>query len=43
MDEQDEIVEKNIISLKKCVEKNHDTVECKAQKSKNGFDFLKYG
>ena len=43
MDELDEIAEKNIISLKKCVEKNHDTVECKAQKSKNGFDFLKYG
>ena len=43
MDELDEIVEKNIISLKKCVEKNYNTVECKAQRSKNGFDFLKYG
>lgn len=42
-DELDKIVAKNIISLKKCVEKNYDTVECKAKKSKNGFDFLKYG
>lgn len=41
-DELDEIVAKNIISLKKCVEKNYNTVECKAQRSKNGFDFLKY-
>lgn len=42
-DELDEIVAKNIKSLKKCVEKNHNTIEDKAQKSKNGFDFLKYG
>ena len=42
-DELDEIVAKNVISLKECVEKNHNTIEGKSQKSKNGFDFLKYG
>lgn len=42
-DELDEIAAKNIISLKECVEKNNKIIECKAQRSKKGFDFLKYG
>lgn len=42
-DELDEIAAKNIMSLKECVEENNKTIEFKAQKSKNGFDFLKYG
>ena len=42
-DELDKIVAKNIVSLKKCVDKNHNLIENKARKSKIGFDFLKYG
>lgn len=42
-DEFKVIVAKNIISLKECVEKNNKTIEFKARRSKNGFDFLKYG
>ena len=42
-DKLDEIVTKNIISLKKCVDTNNDLIENKARKTENGFDFLKYG
>ncbi|WP_296889925.1 hypothetical protein [uncultured Methanobrevibacter sp.] len=42
-DELDELVAKNIVSLKECVDKNHKQIEKKARKSKIGFDFLKYG
>lgn len=42
-DELDELVAKNIVSLKKCVDKNNNLIENKARKSKIGFDFLKYG
>ena len=41
-DELDEVVAKNIVSLKKCVDKNHYLIENKARKLKIGFDFLKY-
>ena len=40
-DELNEIVAKNIKSLKKSTENNHETIECKARRSKNGFDFLR--
>lgn len=42
-DKSDEIVAKNIINIKECVEKNNENIEHKAEKCKNGFDFLKYG
>lgn len=42
-DELDEIIAKNIVNIKKCVDTNNDLIENKARKSENGFDFLKYG
>ena len=41
-DELDEVVAKNIVSLKKWVDKNHYLLENKARTLKIGFDFLKY-
>ena len=42
-DKLEEIVAKNIVNLKKCVDTNNDLIENKARKSEKGFDFLKYG
>lgn len=37
------IIKKNIVSLQKCIEDNHEIVEDKTKKAKIGFKFFKYG
>ncbi len=37
------IINKNIVSLQKCIEDNHEIVEDKTKKAKIGFEFFKYG
>ena len=39
----DLIISKNIVSLQKCIEDNHEIVEDKTKKAKIGFEFFKYG
>ena len=42
-DDADLIINKNIVSLQKCIEDNHEIVEDKTKKAKIGFEFFKYG
>ena len=42
-DDADLIINKNIVSLQKCIEDNHKIVEDKTKKAKIGFEFFKYG
>lgn len=37
------IIRKNIVSLKKCIDDNHEIIEYKTKKAKKGFEFFKYG
>lgn len=39
----DLIINRNIVSLQKCIEDNHKIVEDKTKKAKIGFEFFKYG
>lgn len=39
----DFIINKNIVSLQKCIKDNHEIVEDKTKKAKIGFEFFKYG
>lgn len=42
-EDADLIINKNIVSLQKCIEDNHEIVEDKTKKAKIGFEFFKYG
>ena len=42
-DDSELIIKKNIVSLQKCIEDNHEIVEDKTKKAKIGFKFFQYG